>query len=474
MRRCLALMMCLVLFFTNTAMATSTMTFVEDYSVSEKLWKQLTAGSGFKGTATMRISSEDEIAEATSMMFESLYVRADDDGEGAQYHASLTWGKESDETAHVFQIKQADGILYVQADAWGDTWYSFENAWSETSNLFAIPTWLYASLPTLMTGESSDLRYQQLLEDFLVQIDFWLETYRQTAEMQKSDSGVANIVMNYVITKEEIKEELKRLISELLADSTTLALLQNFLTTEQATQFLNPHLESFYHEAIDSLPLTSDLTIERTVNISGETVGLNVSFPICDAQGNPIAIHYQGADVSGDLLQQINVETEETAMEMRYQTQTVDEVLSIEAAVSSTDLTGENSNLAFVFHSDIDDQSFSNDDGEDVNTKELTITIGQDPNADFEEGSLLDLPTLEATAMMTFISKPLTNAATVLTGEVMVSDLETQKIATITFEAESTVKWTPDPFPTTAVLWATLSLEEQAQQVLLLLASLIG
>ena len=117
MKRLIALLLACIL-LTGTAAA-------EDYTVAEKLMKQLWAGSGFSGTLTVDVQSETGASTVKPIVLDADYIYVRETAETTAEHrldVTLMDGENALSAAYA-QIK--DGALSFQADVISPDWYVY-------------------------------------------------------------------------------------------------------------------------------------------------------------------------------------------------------------------------------------------------------------------------------------------------------------------------------------------------------------
>ena len=140
----------------------------------------------------------------------------------------------------------------------------------------------FTEMANYLIGANTD-RMTTGMQDYLTKIDFWLEGYRENAELIALDDGTSAMEINYRLPPTAVKSQLKQLLVDLMNDEALLADLTAAMSTEQAAQYLNPELSPYYFYAVDELPLEDDLTIRRVVSLNGDTIELSVMMPLYDS-----------------------------------------------------------------------------------------------------------------------------------------------------------------------------------------------
>lgn len=426
----------------------------EEYTVAEKLYKQLWAGSGFSGVMNVEIDSEAfKTARPITVDADYIYVRETaEDTAAHRLDLTLMDGENATSAAYA-QLK--DSRLSFQADVLSPDWFtldavgqteSAEKAVKEALSQTGVP----ALAETLAMGAAALRGNDQLtaaLESYLTRIDVWIEGYRQDAVLSKLDDGSTVMQVNYVLTPPAIKAQVKQLIVDLLNDETALPLLSEAMGQEMAEKYLNPALQSWYFEAVDSLPFPGDLTLSRTLTMTGETVDLHLSLPMYDAQAGVITITYDRTRGTGDLPDEnvVRMESTEKVTSLTWQeyaSMTGVKVmqgtfLSQPAQDFAVEESAETIAVAFTLKHSVTESR--DEQGRDVYACEYALTLAP------AEGSTLAFDETEIALAARFVSKQLKSAATEVSVDLSVASGKTS--VKMDFTGASRKKWTPETVP---------------------------
>jgi hypothetical protein len=93
-------------------------------------------------------------------------------------------------------------------------------------------------------------------------------------------AGGLTMGVSYTIPAEELKQQAKYMVGQMLYDSELQALLVPYVTTEERLIYLNPNMVYFYDACIDALPLTGDLIFSRQMSAMGEVIQTSLSLPV--------------------------------------------------------------------------------------------------------------------------------------------------------------------------------------------------
>ena len=357
------LTVCLALSLLSPAVAeTATGT---QFTVGEKLIKQLEAGSGFTGTVTVESKAVEgleasAITTVKPMVFDFTYIHVREDLAAKtpaenRVTLALTDGGQSQATG---EFAYRGGSLYLRSSLTGDAWYAVPNLTDTASDADAaavatadaattdaattdaatgalsqaaqglidntampgLATFALSLLPSLHQTESD--QWATSLDPYATKIDLWIEGYRQNAILNKSQDGVTTMRVDYTIPAVAIKAQLKQFVLDMLADTELLTRLRTFLPESEAERYLNPDRQTYYFYAIDQLPMAGDMTISRTLSLQGDTLALTLSMPMYDRDGGAVTLRYDRHKGEGDLPEENTVElrSETLLLSVAYQT----------------------------------------------------------------------------------------------------------------------------------------------------------
>ena len=446
MKRLISLLLaCLML--TGAAVA-------EDYTVAEKLYKQLWAGSGFSGTLSVEVESEGfQTVRPITADADYIYVReTETDTAAHRLDLTLMDGQNATSAAYA-QLK--DGKLSFQADVLSPDWFTLglnaqtEKAQENVQQALA-QTGMPALADTLLMGAKALRENDELMEameSYLTRVDVWIEGYRQDAVLSKLDDETTVMQVNYVLGPAAIKAQVKQLIVDLLNDEKALPLLAQAIGEEKASLYLNPALQDWYFDAVDSLPFPGDLTLSRTLAMTGETIELHLSLPLYDAQAGVITLAYDRTQGAGDLPDEnvIRMESAEKVLTLSYQeysSMTGVKVLQgvLDSRPAQDFAVAESAQtLAVAFTLKYGASETLDEQGRDVYACEYALTLAP------AEGSAVTFEETELSLNASFVSKQLKSAATSVS--LQLNAVTGSTAVKLGFEGASRKKWTPEEIP---------------------------
>ncbi len=480
MKRFWCLMVCLVCALGWACPALGSEVDSAEYTVAEKLMKQLWAGSGFSGTLTLEAEAKAGSAAMSTrkpivLGVDYIYVRpTETQTDEHRLDLRLLDGETALSAAHA-QLK--DGALSVQADVLGADWYSFAGAQeagvsAETLNAAMAQTGVpglagFAVQAYLALRNATGLSMIQ--DSYTTRVDLWIEGYRQDAVLGKLSDGTTTMEVRYDVPPAAIKAQAKQLVLELLDDEELLDILQQALGAEESMLFLNPHLQDFYFKAIDALPLSGNMTIARTVSVKGDTLKLALSMPLYDAQGGAVTLRYDRQRGEGDLPDDntITLTSEARTFALTYQeykSLTGVEVIQGsfvsqpgEQAAYTVDDDAQQAlhdalNVAFTLKQET--QTSKDEERRDVFDYSATLTL-----QDAGEGHIA-VPDTEVQLTARFVSRELKAAATEMQATLVLGGDGWDNTLTLTAEGRSRKKWEPEALPQQRVLVSQMTQQD--------------
>lgn len=466
MKRILALLTaCMCLFGLSAA--------AEEYTVAEKLLKQLWAGSGFSGTLTMEAQGDLlATAKPIAVDVDYIYVRPEAESNG-EHRADFTLkdGENALTTAHM-QLK--DGTVRLQADLLGSGWYTLdapqdgaaipgEERWNQLLSHTGMPQAAETAL-ALMAAAQSATGLDSLMETYATRLDIWIESFRQNAILGKLEDGTTTMEVNYAVSPAAIKAQVKQFVLDLVNDQAALDALSEVLADETAVLYLNTALLSWYFDAIDALPLAGDLTISRTVSLKGDTLELFLSLPMYDAAGEAVTIVYDRTKGQGDLPDNhtLRVESALRVAEVVCQTYTSmtgvtvlqGSFVSEPATFSVSEDAPEAFAAAFTFKYSASEST--DDQSRDVYQVQTSLSLSPLEEETFDA--------FELSLNASFASKELKSAATEAT--VNVEWISGENAVRMNFIGQSRKKWEPEALPQEAAPLSQLSEMDRAAALL--------
>ncbi len=324
-----------------------------DYTMAYKLFRQLGSGSGFSGTLEVALSA-NEAVEGEALVTDKpflidwnyIYVRPTGHSLSEHRLDAALMNDDAPVTQATFQLR--DGVLAAQSPLLGEGWFEVSTdqllkagEGGEEQTLGAqllpgirtaientgMPALVGFALPQLLrvhgfTDEAQRERLQSVMEKMSLRMDLWIEDYRQNAELGRLEDGSAIITVTYSIPPANIKTQAMQMVLDILSDEAARQSLADYVGEETAALLLNPDFQPYYFAAIEALPITSEATLSRTVDMKGDTVALHLSLPFYDAEGGEVTLRYTRERGEGDLpdTNTISMESASRTVELSFLT----------------------------------------------------------------------------------------------------------------------------------------------------------
>ena len=500
----LALWLCL---FTCSAGFGEAATVTPEYSIADKLLKQIEAGSGFSGTLTVSLSAAEghegaAITTVKPLLFDLDYIRVREDiaaGIPAEERYTITL-KEEEEARASASISAKGGSTLLKSELLNEGWYRLPKAFppaqmpgqegagqpapedsaaailtdpaQELLSRSALPSLFSFLIPTLLESSANgSVDISEELGTYLTKMDLWIETFRQNAVLGKLEDGTATMEVHYEVPPAGIKAQSKQLLLDMLTDAPLLSKLQALLPDEYAELLLDPRMQSQYFFAIDELPLEGALVIDRTVSLKGETLALHLSLPLYDSQGGKVTLAYDRKAGTGQDMPDENVislESRDVSLRLEYQEyKTLTGTTVYQGTllrqphrltayeVSEADNGPSEKTLSASFTLILQEAVGVDAENFEVLTRDYQITlepalfhIGAEgvtaPLTEEEKASFYTFPALDLVFHMGYKSKPEKNAPTTLELSAKVGGEGLAQMVELAFTGKTRAKWTPE------------------------------
>ncbi len=447
------------------------------YTMAEKFVKQLEYGSGFQGTLTitsLAVDGRESDAVSTIMpivMGVSYIQQKGDDTAPAESRLNLTVG-EGDAQQGSAEFSLQGGDLYMQSSMLDDGWYLLDadvlepllsaagvqgapSAVSELSQATGLmpgtTSFISEMINYLISANTSTI--DTAAQDYLTQIDFWLDGYREDVQTTTLDDGSSAMEISYRLPPAAMKAQLKQLILDLMNDEAFLGILTAMMPAEQAALYLDPDLQPYYFYAVDGLPLEDDLTVRRVLSLQGDTLELQIVMPLYDSVSGAATLSYSYAQSGADmpLDNTLSLQTIDSYLELNYRSQEVaggTEAYHGTLLFTSTEADGT-AKPAYWATFDLSSLSQTTKDLNGYETQYQTLKLFIEPAAipDGEDASgYAVFSKTDLTLDMKFASLVTKTSPTSADLSLTVSGDDMAQTVTLTLSGATTSQWTPEAF----------------------------
>ena len=140
----------------------------------------------------------------------------------------------------------------------------------------------------LMAMQFSDnawrARGESAMKPYLDRLNLWLQSYTKVSTEQGAGGGMTT-VNSITVPAAHMKAELKQLLSQAYQDEDLLKALREQFSASEALAYLQPGMLPGFHQAIDQLPLSGDVTILRHFDAKGQQTLDEWLLPMAGARG---------------------------------------------------------------------------------------------------------------------------------------------------------------------------------------------
>lgn len=269
-----------------------------DYTLDEKLFKQVKDGSGLKAALSFEktggaFSVLDPAANAALSALlpggelSLRYLRGVGTLKGMQ-ELELTLKKAGGLLADL-RLLQGPQFEQLSSSLFGVGRYVDVRDGGALGALLTgqDPSWppLEGVLLKLFTAESTwQAAAAKKLEAYSVRLSLWLQGFTKTETVRGADLQLQTRV-TLAVPAAQLKAEIKQLLLDMYTDPELLALLAQELDVREAAAYLQPGMMNGFFQALDLLPLTGNMVSERLMDTKGELLVNRLTLPLGGARG---------------------------------------------------------------------------------------------------------------------------------------------------------------------------------------------
>ncbi len=253
-----------------------------DYTLPEKMSKQLSIGSGLKGQFTITAEGNDPIVLALYPFLNTeLQMRGLTSEGESHYYFYQDIGDETQRGLTEFYIK--DNQLYCRSDMLGDKVLCLPELGALVNTLTKSsgenPAFASILLNIFQQGENGRVSVWEPLTDKLTKkLELWISRFEVSSSRDSEEGAVVEI--NYTIPMGELKKEVLTLLRDIRQDPEIRAALEAVMTEEQRNIYLNDGLDYFYTDAMNALEDNFDVVISRTISTMGKEISSSIELPL--------------------------------------------------------------------------------------------------------------------------------------------------------------------------------------------------
>lgn len=255
-----------------------------NYTLPEKMYNQLSIGSGLKGS--FMITSEGE-------KFNTPFIRQITDAEfsirgissGKDLHYYIFQQPEDDQQTAVNELYRKDGIYYFRSDMVQGTILAFPTLSQILDFVFPAngdnpsSSSFISSILTLPDEERKE-KWDPVLNRYQKELEMWLADFTVQADSVKLDNGTSALDLSYNIPVNKINEQIITIFSEFTKDAELSELLSSIMTDTEKNIYCNENLMYFYQDALKALDLQESVMMNKRVSAMGDLLRFSVKLPL--------------------------------------------------------------------------------------------------------------------------------------------------------------------------------------------------
>ena len=255
-----------------------------NYSLPEKIQKQLDIGSGLKGNLTLHSEGNDPLVlSLQSFQDVELQLRGMKSGNETHYYLYQT---DAQETQHgLTELYRTEEATFLRSDLLPDEIYRLPPVAELLDSLTktqggnpSIASALYRW--SQLSAEEQKMLLDPLTERLSTILEIWTAPFSTVSDVRMLDNGTSALDLSYVIPMSELKKEIEELWAEVLDSGEGQAILDRVMTAEQREVLANSNLDYFYREALDALDNDYDVTYTCTVSTLGNIISSVLELPL--------------------------------------------------------------------------------------------------------------------------------------------------------------------------------------------------
>lgn len=436
--------------------------FAVEYTLPEKLQRQIEFGNGLKGTLQVSVEGDGEWAKLLSPMNGAeIQLRGIHKDDSFQYQAYTLNGEEQVGLTQLYGDSQ---MMYLRSELLPDTLLSLSTGGDVINKLLGggedeNPTWYSAAMNLLTVPATSwEERWLPVLDKYDSMMEMWLNDYAAEPVVNREKDSASTMIIRYDIPVEAVKAQTKVLMEQFLQDEELLTLLRAQLTPAQQAIYLNANLMYYYEQAIDSLNLDGTIGLERELTTKGEMNSTTITLPMPE---------------NDEGWEQVTLEQQKNTTIVTWDGEKASVIVALEKTLSTGESAAYRGSLR-VAPAEEDAQALSvaftatsihsNTVDDDTRRHDVTtwsISIQPDANEDAEE-NIISFEPMSLEARIHLHSKQANLNATTLA-----IDCTAQLpggTADVAFEIKTASPWVLETLPTTgAVSMETMTAEERIQ-----------
>lgn len=276
-KKVLSLVIMLIILVTGTCHAAS-------YTLQEKMYNQLSIGSGLKGT--FRLTAEGEhfrtpfLEAVTDADWSVRGIRSGDD-----IHYYVFQSNEQEEQSALSELYKKEGIYYFRSDMVEGKILAFPALSQVVEFLFPADgengsASSFVSKILSLPESTRKEKWDPVVQRYQNELEMWLADFTVKADTVKLENNLSALDFSYEIPTISINDEIVKLFGRIMADPEATALLESVMTEDEKKVYLNPNMLWFYAEALQSLRIDQPVRMSKRVSAIGDLLRFRLELPL--------------------------------------------------------------------------------------------------------------------------------------------------------------------------------------------------
>ena len=276
-KKAISVIIMLIILVTGTCHAAS-------YTLQEKMYNQLSIGSGLKGTFTVTAEGEK---------FSTPFLDAVTDAEwllrgirsGSDLHYYVFQSNDQEEQSAFTELYRKDGTYYIKSDMVEGRILSFPVLSQYIDSLFpsggenGSSSSFIAQIISLPENTRKE-KWDPVIQRYQNELEMWLADFTVKADTVKLENNISALDFTYEIPTINVNAEILKIAGKIMSDPEATALLDTVMTEDEKRVYLNPNLLWFYAEALQSLEIDRPVRMSKRVSAIGDLLRFRLELPL--------------------------------------------------------------------------------------------------------------------------------------------------------------------------------------------------
>ena len=259
--------------------------FSAEYTLPEKMKKQLEIGSGLKGSFSILTSGYEknnpllDALNRTEFEVRGLFT------EGNLYYC-IYQADDSEKQNNKTEIFSADGSFFIKTELLDNQLYVLPDLY-QAADIMTLKEKETTSVTSAMIklveaiSGTQSIEWETAIQPYRERIELWLSRFPVVTDYSTVSDGRSCLEMSYDIPYSSMVSFIQELLQVIFIDENILRLLDQVMTDEQKSLYFNPDLYYFYVEILNSFKTDENIVISKTTDSkTGKTVASHLSLPV--------------------------------------------------------------------------------------------------------------------------------------------------------------------------------------------------